>query len=141
MTLSTTVQICTLLLRRLLLATEDLFIGGEPYSQLHRNDHNNSEWLDLLLPFTTVKNLHLSELFRHVSRSFCKTLLKKEQQKCCPLCKMLSWGDPGHQNLLRRALRSSFISESSLTTPSPFLSGVGRRRSMIDSCLFWLVTP
>ena len=63
MSLSTTVQICTLLSRRLLLTTEDLFIGGEPYSQLHRNDHNNSEWLDLLLPFTTVKNLHLSELF------------------------------------------------------------------------------
>ena len=60
---SNTVRICTLLLRRLLLTTENLYIGGHPYSQHYYNNHNNTEWLDLLLPFTAVKNLYLSKLF------------------------------------------------------------------------------
>ena len=51
---------------------------------------------------------------------------------------MFSWRDSSHRNLSRRALRSSFLRDSSPITLSPFLSGIetrsrtSRRRSMID---------
>jgi hypothetical protein len=60
--LSTLAQICTLSLR-LLLTMENLYIDGMPSSPLVWEDVDNTKWLDLLLPFTAVKNLYLSELF------------------------------------------------------------------------------
>jgi hypothetical protein len=56
-------QICTLLLH-LFLKIENLYI----YENLHsppnwKNDIDNTEWLDLLLPFAAVKNLYLSKQF------------------------------------------------------------------------------
>ena len=59
--LSTLAQICTLSLR-LLLAVENLYIDASPSSPFVWGDDaiENTEWLDLLLPFTAVKNLHLS---------------------------------------------------------------------------------
>jgi hypothetical protein len=61
--LSTLVQICTLSLR-LLLTMENLYIHENIYSRPNwRDDIENTEWLDLLLPFTTVKNLYLSKQF------------------------------------------------------------------------------
>jgi hypothetical protein len=60
--LSSLAQICTMFLP-LLSTTENLFIY-EPYSQLDWKDGiENIEWLELLLPFTAVKNLYLSEQF------------------------------------------------------------------------------
>ena len=61
--LSSLVQICTLPLR-LLLTMENLYI----YENLHsppdwKDGIENTEWLDLLLPFTAVKNLYLSKQF------------------------------------------------------------------------------
>ena len=53
---STLAQICTLSLRHLLLTMENLYI----FSPLLRNRIDNTEWLDLFLPFTAVKNLYLS---------------------------------------------------------------------------------
>jgi hypothetical protein len=78
-------------------------------------------------------------MFRHVSCPLCKSLLGEEQPKCCPLCKMFSWRGSSHRNLSRKALRSSFLRDSSAITLSPFLSGIesrwgsSRRRSMVDS--------
>ena len=61
--LSTLVKICTSSLR-LLLTMENLYIHGNQYSPLApRGDIENTTWLDLLLPFTAVKNLYLSKLF------------------------------------------------------------------------------
>ena len=59
--LSSLAQICTLL--RLLLTTEDLFIYEGNYPSYWEGDIENTEWLDLLLPFTAVKNLYLSKEF------------------------------------------------------------------------------
>ena len=59
--LSSLVQICTLSLH-LLLTMEDLYIYEDPYSPPDwKDDIENTEWLDLLLPFTAVKNLYLSK--------------------------------------------------------------------------------
>jgi hypothetical protein len=61
--LSTLAQICTLSLH-LLLTMENLYIGGNQDSLfVWRGDPKDTKWLDLLLPFTTVKNLYLSEPF------------------------------------------------------------------------------
>ena len=58
--LSSLTQICTTSLP-LLTTTEDIFIYESKYSQLDWKDRvENIEWLDLLLPFTAVKNLYLS---------------------------------------------------------------------------------
>ena len=56
-------QICTLPLR-LLLTMEELYIDGMQSSPLvSEGGIENTKWLDLLLPFTAVKNLYLSQLF------------------------------------------------------------------------------
>jgi hypothetical protein len=60
--LSSLAQICTSSLR-LLLTMENLHIDG--YLSLVRTDDiENTEWFDLLLPFTAVKNLYLSKPLR-----------------------------------------------------------------------------
>ena len=64
-------QICTSSLR-LLLTMENLYIDGNRKSPLVGiwDDIWNTQWLDLLLPFTAVKNLYLSELFSpHIARA------------------------------------------------------------------------
>ncbi len=59
--LSSLAQICNLPLR-LLLTMEYLYIYEDQHSQLNREDDiDYTEWLELLLPFTAVKNLYLSK--------------------------------------------------------------------------------
>ena len=61
--LSSLVQICTLSLR-LLLTMENLYIyESQSTPPDWKNDIENTEWMDLLLPFTAVKNLYVSKLF------------------------------------------------------------------------------
>jgi hypothetical protein len=65
--LSSLVRICTSSLR-LLLTMENLYIDGIPIDPsivtwTHEIQVENTEWLDLLLPFTAVKNLYLSDDF------------------------------------------------------------------------------
>ena len=61
--LSSLAQICTLSLP-LLSTTESLFIYEPVQSQLDWKDGiENTEWLDLLFPFTAVKNFYLSKQF------------------------------------------------------------------------------
>ena len=58
--LSSLAQICTFSLR-LVLTMDKLYIYNNVYSPLDwKDDTENTEWLDLLLPFTAVKNLYLS---------------------------------------------------------------------------------
>ena len=55
-------QTCTSL--RLLLTMENLYIDGDSNSPFIWNDDvKNTDWLDILLPFTAVKNLYLSKMF------------------------------------------------------------------------------
>jgi hypothetical protein len=59
--LSALAQICTLSLRPLL-TTGNLYIYDYQYSSLGLKDGiDNTEWLELLLPFTAAKNLYLSK--------------------------------------------------------------------------------
>jgi hypothetical protein len=61
---STLARICTLSLPlHLLLTMEDLYIDGTLSSPLifSEDEIENTEWLDLLRPFTAVKNLYLSQ--------------------------------------------------------------------------------
>ncbi len=61
--LSSLAQICTLSLH-LFSTMENLHIDEARYSPPNwKDDIENTEWLDLLLPFTTVKNLYLSKQF------------------------------------------------------------------------------
>jgi hypothetical protein len=61
--LSSLAQICTFSLH-LFLTMENLYIYEDLYSPPNwKDDIENTEWLDLLLPFTAVKNLYLSKQF------------------------------------------------------------------------------
>jgi hypothetical protein len=61
--LSSLAQICTFSLH-LFLTMENLYIDEDLDSPPHwKDDIENTEWLDLLLPFTAVKNLYLSKRF------------------------------------------------------------------------------
>jgi hypothetical protein len=61
--LSNLAKICTLSLR-LLLRMENLYIDGNLHSPLvWMRGIDSTEWLDVLLPFTAVKNLYLSKPF------------------------------------------------------------------------------
>jgi hypothetical protein len=61
--LSSLAQICTSLLP-FFSTTENLYIYEDSQSQLDWNDGiENTEWLELLLPFTAVKDLYLSKQF------------------------------------------------------------------------------
>jgi hypothetical protein len=71
--LSTLAKICTLSLRPLL-TMENLYItrylNSTPVWLVWEDDNENTEWLDLLLPFTAVKNLYLSRMFApHIARA------------------------------------------------------------------------
>jgi hypothetical protein len=61
--LSSLAQICTLSLH-IFLTIENLYIYENLYSAPNwKDDTENTEWLDLLLPFTAVKNLYVSKQF------------------------------------------------------------------------------
>jgi hypothetical protein len=61
--LSSLAQICTSSLT-LLSTTENLYIYEHSQSQLDWKDHiESTAWLELLLPFTAVKDLYLSKQF------------------------------------------------------------------------------
>ena len=60
--LSSLVQICISSLPQALTSTDNLFIVEKSDSQAHRpDDIENSQWLEILRQFTTVKNLYLSK--------------------------------------------------------------------------------
>jgi hypothetical protein len=63
--LSSLTQLCSSSFPRTLISSlEHLYIYDDEYSQpLWQDDIENSQWLELLQPFTAVKNLHLSREF------------------------------------------------------------------------------
>ena len=66
---SSLAQICTLSLH-FFSTMETLYIHGDPRLPLNlKDDIEDAEWLDLLLPFKAVKNLYLSKQFSpHIAR-------------------------------------------------------------------------
>jgi hypothetical protein len=73
--LSSLAQICTFPLR-LLLTMENLYIYENPLSPHYWSDDiQNTEWLDLLLPFTAVKNL----LWRPIRENFATYRARSER--------------------------------------------------------------
>src|SRR6266481_518001 len=63
--LSNLAQIWTSL--RLLLTIENLYIYGDLMSLLVREDTENTEWLNLLRPFTAAKYLYRSKQFSGIA--------------------------------------------------------------------------
>jgi hypothetical protein len=63
--LSSLAQLCSWSFPRSLISSlENLYIHDDEYSRPHwQDDIENSQWLELLQPFTAVKNLHLSREF------------------------------------------------------------------------------
>ena len=96
--------------------------------------------MEVLFPFTAVKNLYISKKFGHVSPPLCKSSPRVEWQQCCPPFRIFSWRGSSHRNLSRKALGSSFLADSSPITLLPYLPGTetrnraGHWRSMVDEC-------
>src|SRR5258708_28085976 len=133
--LSTLAQICTSFSPHLS-AAESLYIHEGFHSKPDWSDVENTEWLEVLFPFTAVKNLYISKKFGHVSPPLCKSSPRVEWQQCCPPFRIFSWRGSSHQNLSRKALGGSFLADSSPITLLPSLPGTETRyenwRTMID---------
>ena len=124
--LSTLAQICTSFSPHLS-AAESLYIHEGFHSKPDWSDVENTEWLEVLFPFTAVKNLYISKKFGHVSPPLCKSSPRVEWQQCCPPFRIFSWRGSSHRNLSRKALGCSFLADSSPITLLPSLRGTDPR--------------
>ena len=99
-------QVCTLCLPPLF-TTEDLYIHEDPYSRPHWQDNiENTLWLELLLPFATVKNLYLSKEFAPRIVSALQELVGSRTMEVLP------------------ALQNIFLEE--LQSSGPVQEGIGK---------------
>jgi hypothetical protein len=95
--LSTLAKICTLSLS-LLLTVENLYIDDNESSPLvWRDDIENTEWLNLLLPFTAVKDLYLSKLISSRIAPALQELTGERTTEVLPALQnvFLAWFWPG----------------------------------------------
>jgi hypothetical protein len=104
---------------------ENLYIDGDTNSELVWNidDIGNTKWLDLLLPFTSVKNLYLSERLSSRIVLVLQELVGGRTTKFYPLWRMFSWKDSSHQISSIKAFRGSFLRDS-LCTNHPVVISV-----------------
>jgi F-box-like len=93
--------------------SEDLYISEAAHSQPDWLDAIGTVWLDILCPFTAVKNLYLS---KQVACQSCKGSLGTGRQRCFPTCRIFSWRSSGHRDVSRKALRSSLPCDRSPVT-------------------------
>ena len=131
--LSILAKICTLPLR-LLLTMENLYICGSMSSTAIEN----TDLLDLLLPFTTVKNLYLSEQFSPLLAPALQELTGGRTTEVLPALETVLLEGSSHRNLSTKALHSSFLRDGSPITLLSFLSGIEtsgttRTRPITDS--------
>ncbi|KAF8497376.1 hypothetical protein F5888DRAFT_277583 [Russula emetica] len=136
--LSALAQICTLSLRPLL-TTENLYIYiyDPPYLSLGLKDGiDDTEWLELLLPFTAVKNLYLSKrISPHFALAMQELTGGRTTEVLPALQNVILVGfqpsEPVHEGI------AQFVSARELSRISVGDSswcGTSGRRSMIDSC-------
>jgi hypothetical protein len=84
--LSSLTQLCNSYLPRILIGSlEHLYIYDDEYSRpLWQDDIENSQWLELLRPFTAVKNLHLSREFTPRIVPALQELVKERKTEVLP---------------------------------------------------------
>jgi hypothetical protein len=135
--LSALAQICTSF-SPLLSAAESLYIYEYFHSNLDWSDVENTEWLEFLFPFTTVKNLYLSkESGLHIAPAL-QELTEGGMTAVLPVLQNIFLEGLSHRNLSREALGGSFLADSSPITLLPYLPGADTRSRhwwmMIDVC-------
>ena len=120
--LSSLEQVCNSSLHPLP-TVEDLYI--EQYSQLvWKNDAiENILWLQLLFPFTAVKNLYLSKEFAPGIVAALQELVGSRTTEVLPRLQNIFMEGLSHRDLFMTTLGSSFLRDSSLITLLPFLTG------------------
>jgi hypothetical protein len=111
--LSSLEQLCTLSLPPFAML-EDLYIYEYPYSQPEWKDNVETTLrMELLHPFTAVKNIYLPSNSRHLLCLPCKGPLGAQRQKRCPPYGILSWRSSSHRDSFRKGLGSSLLNNSS----------------------------
>ena len=110
------VQTCNSSLRPLL-TMENLYIAGDLFDRLNSSlvwnyDIWNTEWLDLLLPFTAVKNLYVSKLFTPRIAVVLQELARRRTTEVLPAL----------QNVLLERFQPSEVSERVQEGISQFIS-------------------
>jgi hypothetical protein len=125
--LSSIEQVCNSSLHPLS-TTEDLYIGHRYSKLVWRNDAiENTLWLQLLLPFTTVKNLYLSEESAPGIAAALQELEGGRITEVLPSLRNIFVGGSSHRDLSRKRLGSLLRRDSCLITLSPFLTGTNTR--------------
>jgi hypothetical protein len=102
-------QVCAMCLPPLL-TVENLRLGvfiEDIFSELEWKENvENNQWLELLRPFTAVKNLYLSEEFESDMASALQELVGGRTTEVLPSLQ-ISWQGPNHPELSRKPLGSS----------------------------------
>ena len=107
---------------------EDLYItrpfGGRVW---YDDSPMKTLWLDLLFPFTAVKNLYLLKDFAPDVVAALEELVGGRITEVLPSLESILWRGSTHRSLSRKALGSSLPRDSSPITLSPFLTGIGTK--------------
>jgi hypothetical protein len=91
-----------------------------PYSRPHwQEDVENIQWLEIFLPFTTVKSLSLSNKFTPRVVPALQELSGESIMEVLPALQSISYQSPRYQDLSRRHLRSFSLQGSCPVTLWP----------------------
>ena len=119
--LSSIEQVCNSSLHPLSIV-KDLYIERRFWELVWKNDgFEDTLWLELLLPFTTVKNLYLSKEFAPGIAAALKELVEGRITEVLPAWRIFSWRDSRRRDFSGKKLGSSSPRDSSPITLSPFL--------------------
>jgi len=104
--LSSLAQVCSSSFPRTLISSmENLHICDDEYSRpLWQDDIENSQWLELLRPFTAVKNLHLSRDFAPRIVPALQGLVKERMSEVLPALRHLYLEDDQPSGTIREAI-------------------------------------
>jgi hypothetical protein len=117
--LSSLEQVCTSCLPPLSML-EYLFYFYDDSHGDWKDDIDNAPWVELLRPFSTVKNLYLAKKVAPPLHLPSKSSLGAVRQRCCPqffpLCKKFLWKSQSHRDLCRKGFDSSLLRDRSPVT-------------------------
>ena len=130
--LSSLAQICSSSIPPTLISSlEHLYICNDEHSRplLWQGDIENSQWLELLRPFTSVKSLHLSREFTQRIVPALQEVVKEEMTEVLPALQRLCFEEqPSGQ--IQEAILEFITARARSSTPWPFLKTVTFEFSM-----------
>ena len=117
--LSSLAQVCNSSFPRALISSlEHLYISDDEYSRLFwQDDIESSQWLELLQPFTAVKNLHLSREFTPRVVPALQVLVRERMTEVLPALQCLCLEEDHPSGPIQEAITQFLTERALLSTP------------------------